>query len=82
MAREAWFAVIGGENEQEREREREQDRLLFAHTLQKDTTPSSWRRTERVQEGNRDGGRTEDTTTRRQDAKARQVLDRRRGACT
>lgn len=69
------FAVISGEDDGGG-RERKKERLLFAHTLQKDTTPSSWRQTERVQKGNGDGGgRTEDTTTRRQNAKARQVLD-------
>ena len=33
----------------------------ITHTLQKDTTPSSWRQRERAQKGN--GGETEDTTT-------------------
>lgn len=56
------FAVISGENGRG---EGGGKRLLFAHTLQKDTTPSSWRQTERVQKG-KNGDRGEEQKTQRQ----------------
>lgn len=44
----------------------------IAHTLQKETTPSSWRQRERAQEGNGGEQRTQRQETK---CKARQVLE-------
>lgn len=44
----------------------------IAHTLQKDTTPSSWRQRERAQKGNGGKQKTQRQETKR---KARQALD-------